>query len=96
MNRFQPLAITGVIACTIALSACSSSPTGRQQVLLFSEQDMSQLGAQSFDALKKQEKIHTDNKTNQYVQCVTDALTTRLGANKPLANGKSLSLTANR
>ncbi|AJR06029.1 M48 family peptidase [Photobacterium gaetbulicola] len=79
MNRFRPFAAAGFIASAIALTACSSSPTGRQQVLLFSEQDMSQLGAQSFDALKEQEKIHTDAKTNQYVQCVTDALTARLG-----------------
>ncbi|MCQ1059129.1 M48 family metallopeptidase [Photobacterium sp. DNB23_23_1] len=79
MNRFQPLAIAGLITAALALTACSSSPTGRQQVLLYSEQDMSQLGAQSFDALKEQEKIYTDTKTNQYVQCVTDALTTRLG-----------------
>ncbi|PSU35943.1 M48 family metallopeptidase [Photobacterium lutimaris] len=82
MNRFQPLAIAGFITSAIALTACSSSPTGRQQVLLFSEQDMSQLGAQSFDALKEQETIYTDSKTNQYVQCVTNALTSRLGASQ--------------
>ncbi|MDV5167726.1 M48 family metallopeptidase [Photobacterium rosenbergii] len=85
MNRFQPIALAGLIASTIVLSACSSSPTGRQQVLLFSEQDMSQLGAQSFDALKEQEKIHTGKKTNQYVQCVTDALTTRLGGQQAVS-----------
>ncbi|MGF1726215.1 M48 family metallopeptidase [Photobacterium nomapromontoriensis] len=79
MDRFHPLFISSVIASTLILSACSSSPTGRQQVLLFSEQDMSQLGTQSFDTLKDQEKINTDPKTNQYVQCITDALTSKLG-----------------
>ncbi|MGF1687950.1 M48 family metallopeptidase [Photobacterium japonica] len=76
MNR--PLAIASLIAATFALTACSNSPTGRSQMLLYSQQDMSQLGAQSFDALKKQEKINTDKKTNQYVQCVTNALTAKL------------------
>ncbi|GHA40351.1 M48 family metallopeptidase [Photobacterium aphoticum] len=76
MNR--PLAIAGLIAATFALSACSSSPTGRSQMLLYSQQDMSQLGAQSFDALKQQEKIYTDKKTNQYVQCVAQSITQKL------------------
>lgn len=75
MKRLLPAC---VLAVATLLSACTSSPTGRQQVLLFSEQDMSQLGAQSFDALKQEEKIYTDRKTNQYVQCVTNALTAKL------------------
>lgn len=75
MKRLLPACVLAVAAL---LSACTSSPTGRQQVLLFSEQDMSQLGAQSFDALKQEEKIYTDRKTNQYVQCVTNALTAKL------------------
>ncbi|ELR65549.1 Zn-dependent protease [Photobacterium marinum] len=78
MSHFRLLFITGVLASTMVLSACSSSPTGRQQVLLFSDQEMSQLGSQSFDTLKKQEKVNKDAKTNQYVQCVTDTLTAQL------------------
>ncbi len=35
---------------------------------------MATLGAQSFSELKKNEKISTDKKTIQYVQCVTDAI----------------------
>lgn len=79
MNRFQPILTTALFASVITLTACSSSPTGRQQVLLFSNQDMSRLGAQSFEQLKEQETISRDHKTNQYVQCVTNALTTKLG-----------------
>ncbi|MCW8329972.1 M48 family metallopeptidase [Photobacterium sp. SDRW27] len=78
MNRFRPLVVTTLIASSLALSACSSSPTGRKQVLLFSDNEMSQLGAHSFEQLKEQENINTDTKTNQYVQCVTKALTSKL------------------
>jgi len=78
MHYFRPLLNTALIATAISLTACSSSPTGRQQVLLFSSQDMSQLGAQSFEQLKEQETINHDQKTNQYVQCVTKALTSKL------------------
>lgn len=61
------------------LTGCSTSPTGRQQVLLFSGGEMSTLGAQSFEQMKQQEKISQDVKTNQYVQCVANAITKTLG-----------------
>ncbi|OEE66810.1 Zn-dependent protease [Enterovibrio norvegicus FF-33] len=56
------------------LVGCTTSPTGRSQFILVSGSEMATLGNQSFSELKEQEKISTDKKTNQYVQCVTDAL----------------------
>ena len=38
----------------------TKSPTGRTQALMYSNADMSNLGAQSFDEMKKKEKIVTD------------------------------------
>lgn len=63
------------ITATIAIAACSASPTGRNQLLLFSDQDMSNLGAQSFEQMKADQKVTTNNKAKAYVQCVTDAIT---------------------
>lgn len=57
------------------LTACSSSPTGRNQVILFSDSEMSQLGSQSFEQLKKTETVSHDPKINTYVKCVADAIT---------------------
>lgn len=59
---------------TLSLIACSSSPTGRHQLIMFSDQQMNSLGADSFEAMKKEQKISSDKKTIDYVQCVTDAL----------------------
>lgn len=40
----------GVVAlCSSLLVACAQSPTGRSQMLLYSPQQMSQLGADSFE-----------------------------------------------
>ncbi|KOO04366.1 M48 family metallopeptidase [Vibrio nereis] len=64
-----------VLAATIGMAACSSSPTGRNQLLLFSDQDMNSLGAQSFEQMKKQQNVSTDSKTNAYVQCVANNVT---------------------
>lgn len=78
--QFKPaLLLATAVASSLLVSACSSSPTGRQQVLLYSGSEMSQLGAQSFEELKKQETINTNKKTNAYVQCVSNAMTERLG-----------------
>ncbi|MDC5806344.1 M48 family metallopeptidase [Vibrio europaeus] len=70
-NWFKFVTLTAVMTMT----ACTSSPTGRNQLLLFSDSDMSSLGAQSFEQMKKELKISSDAKTNAYVQCVTDSIT---------------------
>jgi len=61
------------------LTDCASSPTGRKQLKLIDSGQMSQLGIQSFDELKKQQPISTDPKQNQLVQCVTNALLKAMG-----------------
>lgn len=63
------------ILAVIGLTACSASPTGRNQILLFSNQDMSSLGAQSFTQMKQEIPINQDAKTNAYVQCVATSIT---------------------
>ncbi|WP_261818265.1 M48 family metallopeptidase [Vibrio gallicus] len=55
----------------IILVGCSTSPTGRNQVILFSDSQMSQLGADSFQQMKKEQPISKDTAVNTYVQCVT-------------------------
>ncbi|MGL6260784.1 M48 family metallopeptidase [Vibrio sp. WXL210] len=64
-----------LIAASIALTACSSSPTGRNQIILFSDSDMSSLGSQSFEQMKQELAISKDKQVNAYVQCVTNAIT---------------------
>lgn len=57
------------------LTACSSSPTGRNQILMFSDQEMSSLGAKSFEQMKQQIPISKDKKVDAYVQCVAKQIT---------------------
>ncbi|MFV0575374.1 MAG: M48 family metallopeptidase [Vibrio sp.] len=72
----KPVKTTLLSALTVSvLAACTSSPTGRNQVILFSDAEMSQLGAQSFEEMKKTEKVSTDSKVNSYVNCVANAIT---------------------
>ncbi len=76
MNKLCKAAI---IAGSLAiLLSCSASPTGRKRVLLYDDAKMSALGAQSFDEIKQQEKIYSDQATNEYVACVANAVTAEI------------------
>ncbi|WP_407333692.1 M48 family metallopeptidase [Enterovibrio sp. 27052020O] len=72
--KLKTVKSTLAVALLGVLVGCTTSPTGRSQFILVSGSEMATLGNQSFSELKEQEKISTDKQTNQYVQCVTDAL----------------------
>jgi predicted Zn-dependent protease len=58
-----------------ALSACSTSSTGRKQMSLYSNADLNQMGITSFAQMKKDIPISKDKATNDFVLCVADAIT---------------------
>ena len=63
-----------IFAMLFVITACSTSSTGRKQVLLFSPDKLNQMGSASFDELKKQEKISKNKAVNQFVQCVANGI----------------------
>ncbi len=76
--RILRVAITAGVL--LALVACVQSPTGRRQMMLFSDGEMSQMGIAAFDEMKQKMTVNRDGKTNAYVSCVADAITTQLPA----------------
>lgn len=72
--------ITLVSLTVILLGGCAThtSPTGRDQMLLYSTAEINQMGAQSFEQMKKQEKINRDPAINNYVTCISQRITSRL------------------
>ncbi|WP_154222556.1 M48 family metallopeptidase [Marinicella rhabdoformis] len=62
-----------IIAC-VFLTACATSPTGRQQLILVGDSQMTQMGITSFQEMKTSQTISRDREVNQYVQCVTNAI----------------------
>ena len=63
-----------------AFSACATSPTGRSTLKLYSPGQMDNLGAQSFEELKKQTPQSKDPALTRYVHCIAGAVTATLGA----------------
>jgi predicted Zn-dependent protease len=83
LNMGNPMSRVNIaVAVVVAaiLVACAQSPTGRNQIMLFSNSEMSQMGATAFDDMKQKMTVNKDAKLNRYVTCVADAITTRLDA----------------
>lgn len=64
-----------LIAVLALLVACATSPTGRRQLMLMPEGQMSTLGAQAYADIQKETPRVQDDKVRAYVQCVADAIT---------------------
>jgi predicted Zn-dependent protease len=60
--------------CTLLIAACAESPTGRRQIMLFNDAELSKMGAQTFDSMKAETPINKDAKINSYVKCVSNSL----------------------
>jgi predicted Zn-dependent protease len=73
--------VLGLLAAGVsaALAAsCATAPSGRSQLLLVSDAQMTQLGATSFEQLKRSDKLAHDPRRLGQVQCVVRALTAAL------------------
>lgn len=68
-----------VASLLLLLAACATSPTGRHQLKLFSEEKIAQMGIQSYQQMKQEEPIDTSTADNRYVKCVADAITNVTG-----------------
>ncbi|MFI0474603.1 M48 family metallopeptidase [Halomonas sp. HMF6819] len=70
MRWLRPFAVTALCA---SLAACSTSPTGRSQLLLLSDAELNQMGQQAFTQYQ-QDVPMGDQASLRYVQCVTNAI----------------------
>jgi predicted Zn-dependent protease len=56
----------------LLVAACATSPLGRNQLLLFPESEMAQMGAAAFRDIQSKQKVSRDSATNNYVTCVAE------------------------
>ncbi|WP_372941202.1 M48 family metallopeptidase [Shewanella sp.] len=66
----KPVALALLVSTLLAGCANNQSPTGRGQTLLFSDAQMQQMGAQSFETMKQSEKISQNKAQTDYVNCI--------------------------
>jgi len=76
------------------LSACATSPTGRNQFIFMPEAQMDQMGLQTFSALKTQKPISKNPRYNQLTHCIANAITKQTGGNWEVVVFQDKSLNA--
>ncbi|WP_075878749.1 M48 family metallopeptidase [Vreelandella massiliensis] len=74
MRWLRLLAIT--VLCT-SLAACATSPTGRSQLLLLSDDQLNQMGQQAFNQYQ-QDLPPANAATQRYAQCIARAIVAEL------------------
>ena len=57
------------------LAGCSTSPTGRSQLLVYPADQVDAMGIQAFEEMRTQIPVETDPAINNYVRCVATAIT---------------------
>lgn len=70
--------LTITLLCA-SLTACATSPTGRSQLLLLSEDQLNQMGQQAFSQYQ-QDLPAADAATQRYAQCIATAIIAELPA----------------
>ncbi|RDV29049.1 M48 family peptidase [Alteromonas aestuariivivens] len=68
------------IVAGLTIAGCATSPTGRSQMLLYTSQELAQMGDQAFSSMKAEIKISNQPVQNAYVKCVADAITAQVPA----------------
>ena len=71
-RRFAVLALAA--AGVVLLSACTTSPTGRSQMILRSDDALAAEAAQKFAEMRASIPLETDRATIDYVHCVATAI----------------------
>lgn len=74
MNRFLTPAILGTAMVALAVGACSTSPTGRQQLTIKSDAELEVMGTRQFRSLQEQAPLVQDGNMIDYIACVADAI----------------------
>ena len=68
-----------LISTLVILLGCATSPTGRSQLVLMPESEMTQMGLQAFTNITQETPIEQGRTANRYVDCVARAITREVG-----------------
>ena len=75
--RWMKIALSLTVVISL-LVACTQSPTGRKQLIMFSSGEIASLGDQSYAELKQQQPLSTNTREVNYVRCVANDLLAEL------------------
>ena len=83
-----------VLLIVIFLTACATTPTGRSQLAFMPDSEVDAMGLQAFSDLKKEKTISQNAQEDQFVRCITNAITREVGGNWEVVVFKDNTLNA--
>jgi len=73
------LTVVMALAASLLLAACATSPLGRNQLMLFPEDQMARMGVTAYQEIRKETPVNDDPGVRRYVQCIADHITDEVG-----------------
>lgn len=70
--------LIAAVTAAVLVAACTTSPTGRRQMMMFPENEVNQMGVAAYEEIKQQQKLSQDASVNRYVACVSQAILDQL------------------
>jgi len=71
---------TALLICALPLlNACATSPLGRSQLILISDEEVNTMGVQAFAQMKEKQPTSNNKTDNDFVNCVARALLKEVG-----------------
>lgn len=75
-----------ILIFVMALTACATSPTGRNQLILIGDQQMNEMGVSAFQQMKTSQNISNSRSKQNYVECISFAIINALPAQSQQQN----------
>ena len=73
----------GIVFLLLFIGGCATSPLGRDQLILFPDEQVAQMGVTAFQELKQNTPVSRNSDVNSYVSCVAKAVTAVLDRGEP-------------
>ncbi len=70
-----------IVAVLAAIAGCATSPLGRSQLSIVSDDKMAEIGAQSFQQIAQKTPVTQNVQQSRYVTCVANAITSAIPGN---------------
>ncbi len=74
MQKVQLKVLISFVIVAFLATACSTSPTGRKQFVLKSDAELTRIGTEQFNQLRKTAPLVKDRATIDYVACVANGI----------------------
>lgn len=77
--------VTTIVSVAV-ITACATSPLGRNQLIIVPDSQMDEMGAKAFQEMKSKQKLDSDPGTRAFIQCIVNPLTRMAQDQTPVSN----------